>query len=420
MRLLAIETSCDETSVAVFEASLQGNASTLTGSFSVLAHFTASQAAQHAPYCGVYPTLAKREHTHNLPRLLAMAFSLPEASLSQPRAPDPPLAQWVQEVCRHEPPSFAAALLSLLAALPTPPVEGIVVTRGPGLDPALWVGVNAARVLARGWNIPLLGAHHLEGHLVSACVVPQAGSSAASSFLLPRLSFPLIGLIVSGGHTDLIALTSWRSRTILGRTRDDAAGEAFDKAARMLGLPYPGGPEIARLAQAARERDERIPTPLPRPMKESSSFDFSFAGLKTALRRQLQQAGFHPDKPSIPLHLQRAFAREVEEAIVETLLAKLSRACEATHARSAAVGGGVAANRYLQAQLRDWAQRRGIALSIVPPSIATDNALMVGMGASVDHFLHLLPPADPAHLRPDPNAPWPRVAQTSATHSFQG
>ncbi|GIW68146.1 MAG: tRNA N6-adenosine threonylcarbamoyltransferase [Candidatus Parcubacteria bacterium] len=414
MRLLTIETSCDETSVAVTESLLAGDAAALRGTFRALAHFTASQAANHAAYGGVFPTLAKREHTKNLPVLLEAALNSVSPKDKPARRQNPkeelPAAR-LEEVRAHEGNEFVERMTDLLERFPNTPFDGVAVTYGPGLDPALWVGVNAARILACGWRLPLWGAHHLEGHLVSACITPERAQTEEDARILAPVAFPLVGLIVSGGHTDLIALTRWDKREVLGRTRDDAAGEAFDKSARMLGLPYPGGPAIASLAQQAREKGETLDVRLPRPMLESESLDFSFAGLKTALRRELQKRGFDPERPALPEALRRAFAREVEEAITETLLAKLESAREQTGARSIAIGGGVAANRYFKDAARRWAREQGLALFVPPAALASDNAFMVAMGAEVDIHLSLIPPADPNRLRPDPSAPWPAAPE---------
>lgn len=410
MRLITIETSCDETSVAVTESLLAGDATALQGTFRALVHFTASQAASHAAYGGVFPTLAKREHTKNLPLLLEETLKsvYPKDKPARRQAPGEGLpAAWLEEVRKHEGGEFVEQMMDLLKRFPYAPFDGVAVTYGPGLDPALWVGVNAARLLACGWQLPLWGAHHLEGHLVSACTTPERTQTEGETRILGSVPFPLVGLIVSGGHTDLIALTRWDKREVLGRTRDDAAGEAFDKSARMLGLPYPGGPAIASLAQQARERGETLGVRLPRPMLESESLDFSFAGLKTALRRELQKRGFDPEHPVLPKALQRAFAREVEEAITETLLAKLKSAREQTGARSIALGGGVAANHYFKDATSRWAHQQGLALFVPPATLASDNAFMVAMGAEVDIHLSLISPAGTNRLRPDPSAPWP-------------
>ena len=231
MRIFAIETSCDETALALVEGqAIKESGSGGAFSFTVLKSALLSQALLHSPYGGVYPNLAKREHLKNLPVLFE---------------------QFKDEV-----------------------IDAIAVTRGPGLEPALWTGIEFAKKLAAERSLPLIPVNHMEGHLLSSLV--QGGK-------LEAVKLPVLALLISGGHTEFVLMRSWFSYEIVGQTLDDAVGEAFDKVARMLGLPYPGGPEISKLAEYARKNNLHSDIKLPRPMLGVKNNDVSFSGLKTAV-----------------------------------------------------------------------------------------------------------------------------------------
>ncbi|MDW8320038.1 MAG: tRNA (adenosine(37)-N6)-threonylcarbamoyltransferase complex transferase subunit TsaD [Armatimonadota bacterium] len=322
MNILGIETSCDETSVAVVRDGVE-----------ILSNLIASQVDIHALTGGVVPEVAARKHVERLSVLIEKAM--------------------------HE------------ANLHYSDIDLIAVTNRPGLIGALMVGVSAAKALAYALGKPVVAVHHLEGHI-------------ASNFLTaPDLQFPFICLIVSGGHTDLHIVQAHGRRRRLGGTRDDAAGEAFDKGARLLGLGYPGGPVIDRTAKAGNPEAIEFP----RAWLEEGSYDFSFSGLKTALLRYVQQAGD-------ALNVQDA-AASFQEAIVDVLIGKTVRAAEQHGIPRIAVCGGVAANSRLKELLSEEAGKRGYQL-VVPPSIlCTDNAAMIAaagyyqyltFGASDLHF----------------------------------
>ena len=337
MHLLAIETSCDETAAAIIR---DGRV--------VLANSVASQIPLHQRHGGVVPELASRQHiTAILPTI--------EAALS-------------------------AASVGLAD------LDAIGVTRGPGLAGALLVGLNSAKALAFARGLPLVGVNHLEGHIYSAWLGPGPPEDP----LPPEPTFPLICLIVSGGHTDLLRMTGHGEYQLLGRTLDDAAGEAFDKAARLLGLGYPGGPAIQ---QAARGGDaERFH--LPRAWL-SETFDFSFSGLKTALLRLTEPYRLAPERHTaqagvpFPVHVptQLAMGAPVADlgaafqaAVVEVLVEKTARAAEATGARCVVVAGGVAANALLRQRL---GERLTLPTFVPPLRFCTDNAAMIGAAATV-------------------------------------
>ena len=307
MRVLAIESSCDESAVAVLDEQR-----------GLLAHELWSQVDLHRIFGGVVPELASRDHVQ---RLLPLVRSALDASGTTP----------------HD-------------------LDGVAYTAGPGLVGALLCGAALARSLAHGWELPALGIHHLEGHLLA----PLLES--------PSPGFPHLALLVSGGHTMLIEALALGDYRLLGETRDDAAGEAFDKSAKLLGLPYPGGPQLAELAEHGRP----LACPLPRPMLDRPGFEFSFSGLKTAVSLAAQAS---------PLDQQRRadIARGVQEAIVDILCIKTLRAMDSTGHRQLVVAGGVGANRELRARLVRELEARGGKAYFPRPEFCTDNAAMIAV-----------------------------------------
>ncbi|WP_447980561.1 tRNA (adenosine(37)-N6)-threonylcarbamoyltransferase complex transferase subunit TsaD [Candidatus Nitrospira bockiana] len=305
--ILGIETSCDETAAAV-----------INGEGRIVSSVLSSQHDVHQPYGGVVPELAARRHIETIEAIVSEAMR---------RAP----VGW-------------------------PDLDGVAVTSGPGLAGALLVGVSFGKALAYARGLPLLAVNHLEGHIASAWLES------------PHLPTPCIVLVVSGGHTHLFLMVDQGSHRLVGRTLDDAAGEAFDKAAKMLGLPYPGGPAIDRLA---RSGDPRAVV-FPRAYLKSGSLDFSFSGLKTALLyylRDLDQAAVRPRAEDI--------AAGFQEAIVDVLVEKAFQAVERFNTPALAVVGGVSANSRLRAVLTARAQQLGVQLAIPRPGYCTDNAAMI-------------------------------------------
>lgn len=307
--VLGIETSCDETAVAVYRLG-EG----------LLAHRLHSQEALHAAYGGVVPELASRDHQRRLLPLLEAA--LQDAGLT-PKA-----------------------------------LDGIAYTEGPGLIGALLVGAGLARALAYALNKPAVGVHHMEAHLLAAYLEPEPPET------------PFVCLLVSGGHTMLVDVEAVGRYRVLGETLDDAAGEAFDKTAKLLGLPYPGGPALARLA----EHGDPTRFPFPRPLLDRPGFDFSFSGLKTQAALAWRRAG-----EGAAADLAASF----EAAVVETLVGKSLRALEALGRRCLVVAGGVAANRRLRAALAQEAARRDLRLVFPRPQWCTDNGAMVAFAGAL-------------------------------------
>jgi len=382
MHILSIETSCDETAVSILEA---------TGDFPhatyrVLGNALWSQIDTHREYGGVFPMLAKREHIATLVPMLEKALA--EAALPSNEKSAAADQSTLTEILNREG-ELADHLWSFHTRHGIPPIDAIAVTSGPGLEPALWVGVNFAKALATLWNVPVIPTNHMEGHVLA---------SIFDGTRLAPLTFPAVTLLVSGGHTELVLMSDWGHYKLIGKTRDDAVGEAFDKVARLLGLPYPGGPEISRRAQDARTRDLPPFVDLPRPMLNSGDLDFSFSGLKTAVRYAVAEKTLTPDQVS-------ALARDFEDAAVEVLVKKLERAVAQYGATAIILGGGVAANR----RLRDSVAALGTSLHypdlhVYLPEIAlsTDNSVMIALAGHA--LLHTaLSPAAATHLRADGN-----------------
>ncbi len=330
MRVIGIESSCDETAVAVYDARL-----------GLLAHALHSQVPMHQAYGGVVPELASRDHVRRLLPLVRQALA--EANSDRGS------------------------------------IDAVAYTAGPGLIGALLVGAAFAASLGLAWDKPVLGIHHLEGHLLAPLLEPNPPS------------FPFLALLVSGGHTQLVDVAGLGEYRILGETLDDAAGEAFDKTAKLLGLPYPGGAALAKLAETGR-RDRFV---FPRPMLDRPGLEFSFSGLKTAalvaLRGRVLDDAIRAD-----------VARGFQEAVVDTLAEKCRRALELTGHRRLVVAGGVGANRRLRERLAGVARDGGAELYFPRAEFCTDNGAMIALAGC----LRLAAGLQPSLLSIEARANW--------------
>ena len=360
MKILAIETSCDETAVSI----LEGVGDTAGATYKVLGDALFSQAHLHAEFGGVYPNLAKREHQKNLVPLTIRALA--EADLLSNGTNT--ITGTVGETIREE--VFKHDVREFLTMHAKPDIDVIVVTCGPGLEPALWTGVAFAESLAQAWDIPVLGVDHMEGHIISALVKEKEGTLE-----LTAPSFPILALLISGGHTEFLVMKEWFNYELVGRTKDDAIGEAFDKVARLLDLPYPGGPEIDKHAARARERNAEHDIIFPRPLAHDDTCDFSFSGLKTAVLYKLQKM------PKLTQEDKEHIAEAFEDAAIEITLIKTERALEKTQARILAVGGGVSANKEIRNGLQKLVDDEFPETTLhLPERILTgDNAIMIGI-----------------------------------------
>lgn len=363
MKLLAIETSCDETAIAVVEASETESGT----SFSILGDALISQIDLHREYGGVFPSLAKREHAKNLVPVLSE--SLTESGLIREHPEVPLDFESISFLFEREPELFEA-LKSFLNTHTVPDIDAIAVTYGPGLPPALWLGVNMARALSIIWDKPLVGINHMEGHLLSGL-----GTIEDKMITLPAPQVPLLALLISGGHTELVSMSPFLSYTLLGQTRDDAVGEAFDKVARMMDLPYPGGPEISRLAEEARSEGIIPSFSLPRPMIHDAHLDFSFSGLKTAVMYHIKK---HGDLSELD---KKELALEFENAVTDVLWKKTANALNEMGAQTLVLGGGVSANMHVRRTFTEHVTKEfpHVAFNIPGAKLTTDNALMIAI-----------------------------------------
>jgi N6-L-threonylcarbamoyladenine synthase len=374
MILLSIETSCDETAIALVKR-VRGK----QVRFEVLSHKVLSQIDLHAEYGGVFPALAKREHTKAITQLIAEA--LEEAGLLTERTNTyhiPNASRKKLDTLLEREPEMLSAMKVLFEGIQKPAIDAIAVTQGPGLEPALWVGINAAQALRLLWDIPVYPINHMEGHIVAGLL-----SVTDTIYEVSDVELPACALLISGGHTEIVHVPKLRSYKVIGKTRDDAVGEAFDKAARMIGLPYPGGPEISRLAEYARKEglivDEDLR--LPRPMLHSGDLHFSFSGLKTAVLTRTKKRGDMDDKT------KRMLALEFENAVTDVLVSKVRQAMYETRANTLIVGGGVSANTHIRFALKELSQAEGFTLFVPNRNLSTDNGLMIA-STGLLHLLH--------------------------------
>jgi N6-L-threonylcarbamoyladenine synthase len=333
MLVLGIETSCDETAAAVLRdgRELQSN-------------IISNQTAVHSRYGGVVPELAGRVHIENIRRVIEQALAEAGVGIGD--------------------------------------IGLIAVTRGPGLMSSLLVGLNVAKGMAYAGKIPLIGVNHLEGHLLAI-------------FLQEQVEFPYVSLGISGGHTELYRVDDFVAYTLLGRTRDDAAGESFDKVARMLNLGYPGGPLIERLAQEGDTGAHRFP----RPLLEPGSLDFSFSGLKTAVRQKIESNDGSLSDADIAACFQ--------DAVIDVLVRKMFAACEREGIRHAVLTGGVAANGALRRQMEAEGTRRGVQVFSPKPVFCTDNAAMIACAGYHRYMRESRLGADPLSLDASATLPIP-------------
>lgn len=363
MKILSIETSCDETAVSIIEAS--GNPD--NPKIKILGNALFSQAKLHEKFGGVYPNLAKREHAKNLTPLLEKALS--EAKLlSYSKTPlkESTKAKIEEGLSREG--DMSLEVISLLDRIKKPRIDLIAVTQGPGLEPALWVGVAMAKTLAFIWDIPVIPINHMEGHILSVLYRPKKDN---------QLLFPALALLVSGGHTELILIKKPLSYKLLGKTRDDAVGEAYDKVARMMGLPYPGGPVIASLAENSRKSNRKNPWSFPRPMIHTKDFDFSFSGLKTSVLYAIRDKKLSKKQKEL-------VSREFEDAVTEVLIHKTEEALEKNPVRSLVLGGGVIANNHIRKSFVKLIKKfPEVALLLPTQELSTDNSVMIGIAGYV-------------------------------------
>jgi len=351
MLILGIETSCDDTGIAIVEINEHKSTRGLTRIFNIKSNIVSSQIKVHQKYGGVVPNLAAREHLKNIAPCLKTAMNK--------------------------------------AGIKPEQIDLIAVTVGPGLIPSLLIGVNFAKALAYAWNKPIVGVNHIEGHIVAALDSKNSKFKIRNSkqiqnfkFLISKSLFPAIALVVSGGHTQLILVKKIGQYKIIGETRDDAAGECFDKIAKLLKLGYPGGPAIAKMASDYKLRVTDYGLHLPRPMIKQKNYDFSFSGLKTAVLYLVKDMG-RPQAINVGRRTSNICA-EVQQAIIDVLIEKTIRAAKEYKTKTVILSGGVAANEELRKQLAKKLRITDCGLRVtnflVPPkNLCTDNGAMIAM-----------------------------------------
>ena len=376
MKILGIETSCDETALAL----LEGSGSFNEAKIRVMDSALISQVDVHREYGGVFPSLAKREHIKNLIPLLEKVLKggkMLQYKIRGEKIDDKTLEK-LREILNREPDLFEA-FIDFVPKIKKPAIEAVTVTTGPGLEPALWVGINFAKALSEFWKIPVVATNHMEGHIAASLISEKSFKAKAS---LKKIKFPAMALLISGGHTQLVLIKDWKKYQVVGETRDDAVGEAYDKVARMMGLTYPGGPEIARLAELGRIEKKlgQLKTDtfkLPRPMLNSDDFDFSFSGLKTSVLYLIKKKSL--TNPILSEQEKIAIATEFEAAVTEVLIKKTKKAIEANGIKTLILGGGVTANTFICQSFDKIITKEFPDIKIYLPekTLSTDNAVMI-------------------------------------------
>lgn len=386
MKILAIETSCDETSIAIIES--------FNNEVKVLAHGLISQINKHVRFGGVFPTLSRREHEKNLVPILIDCLDKSNFLHLCTGAP-----------CKGADANASGDFDNLLNRYPDlekqfwdfvskydcekigREIDAIAVTNGPGLPPALWVGVNFSKCLAKIFgDKPIYPINHMEGHIISALAEIQDANQQIIKIQEPE--YPLLSLLISGGHTEFVLSSEAHKYEKIGETQDDAVGECFDKVARLLGLPYPGGPEVGKLAQIGRDTGLKYDFKFPRPMLHTKDFNFSFSGLKTHILyfvRSLTETktDWSVDAPVTLTQQQKIeIATEFEYVVKDILFEKAKKALEETGAKSFVVGGGVISSPYLRSELQKLEDETGCKVYLSEKQMATDNALMIALVAA--------------------------------------
>jgi N6-L-threonylcarbamoyladenine synthase len=374
MNILAIETSCDETAISIIQTD---TFATDTPNFSVLCDLVISQIDLHAEYGGVFPALAKREHAKNLVPLFKKA--LQDSGLYYESEHVLKNKELLEIILEREPVLFLD-VKELFSNIQLPKIDLIMVTYGPGLAPALWVGVNFARALSVILDIPIVPVNHMEGHISSILLQENYLKKEKALLDIRNFEFPLIALLISGGHTQIVLIKNWGEYHIIGETIDDAVGEAFDKVARMLGMTYPGGPKVSLAAEKGRYNEN---INLPRPMLHSGDYRFSFSGLKTAVRYLVEDL-----KKNNILNEQMIadVAYDFQHAVSEVLIKKTLLAIREYSAKGLIIGGGVSANKHIVSAFEEALVEYNIPLYLPERKLCGDNALMIASAGFINYW----------------------------------
>ncbi len=374
MNILSVETSCDETAISIVEA----NGEIDSPSFKILGNELYSQIAVHKEYGGVFPMLAKREHAKNLSPILAKTITDAGLFITENNSYTDEIWTEIKTILEKEEGLFPA-FKDTFEHIQRPEIDVISVTSGPGLEPALWVGISFAVALGKLWNIPVISANHMEGHIASVLIENTDER---------KVEFPALAVLISGGHTEIVKIDNWGEYKVIGQTVDDAVGEAFDKVARLLGLPYPGGPEISKLAEKARTENLNRTAKLPRPMLHSKNLNFSFSGLKTAVLYYIRD-NFAGSFENMTEEDKMDLAREFEDSVIDILKFKTNEALSEFNPKTLIIGGGVIANKKLREVFVDF-EKIFPGLKVKTPSrnLSTDNSLMIAVASYINIKLY--------------------------------
>lgn len=384
MRILAIETSCDETAISIVEA--EGGLE--SPSFKVLGNSLSSQIDIHKEYGGVFPMLGKREHAKNLPQI--MQISLTEAGMFKTGAKYKEETWDKLKFILNREEGLYEGFRKIFEDILAPEVDVISVTSGPGLAPALWVGISFAKALEELWGIPALPVNHMEGHIASVLVLNEDKRP---------VQFPAMALLISGGHTEIVYIKDWGKYEVIGQTLDDAVGEAFDKVARMLGLAYPGGPKVSKLAEEARSEKLEKSAKFTRPMINSKNLNFSFSGLKTSVLyyiRDLTQNDnitirnmVNGGDITLSPENMKDIAREFEDSVIDVLLTKTRSALDQYGVKTLIIAGGVIANKKITQVFSELENEyNGLLVKTPTKSLSTDNSLMIAAATYINLCLY--------------------------------
>ncbi len=391
VKILAIETSCDETAIALLECKPNSNntesvlANKALGDISILGNTVSSQAKLHAEFGGVYPALAKREHAKNIVPVLIDTLNQAGLKTGEKYIFTDEQKTYLKNLFNHEPELYEN-FINDLPAIPNNKIDSIAITTGPGLEPALWVGINFAKALNYVWSVPLVPVNHMEGHILSPLL------SNTDSENLNKFELPALALLISGGHTEIVYVPQLGQYNKIGQTLDDAVGEAFDKVARLLGLPYPGGPQISKLGQIDRLSNSKAIIDLPKPMLHSGDLNMSFSGLKTAVLYMVQKLKDASITKELSDEQKQNIARSFEDSVTEVLVKKVLKAIDQytgdESVKTILVGGGVSANTFIKSELTNAVQQYDASISVIFPEteLSTDNAIMIGMVGALKSF----------------------------------
>lgn len=373
MKILSIETSCDETAISLIETNKEMN------NFKVISDLVISQIDIHAEYGGVFPALAKREHAKNLTPLLKEALNQDLGKKFRINIKEK-TEDNLKKILKREPETLSD-IIEYFKNNEVSKVDMIMVTYGPGLAPALWVGVNFARVLSMIFNCSILPVNHMEGHITSILLKEDYIKQSEALYSISNFKFPMIALLISGGHTQIILIRDWGNYEILGETIDDAVGEAFDKVARMLGMKYPGGPKISIAAENGSENNE---IQFPRPILHSGDYRFSFSGLKTSVRYKIEDLKNKLKVEKLDEQTKSDIAREFEHAVTEVLTKKTIKAIEEYSAQGLIIAGGVSANKFITKKFKEKTDELNIQLYLPEKHMCGDNSLMIATAGFIN------------------------------------